>query len=268
MAGAAAAAPDLRGWLAAIVGSAAALVAFAFAAPSVGGLPALAPGVLAFACVSAEMLGVAALAPPLRPRWLLALLSPLLLLAAVTLAHDVAPPWASAAAVTVALLAAGTLAGAVVGRAIDDPGHLLVVAAVSALVDVYSVLHPTGPTAQLIEIEAAVNVLLLPWPILGTDVIAPVLGVGDIAFCGIYAVATRRHGLPMSRTIAGLAVGLAVTLVIVLVTGAGTPALPFMGAGVLLAQPRARALPRDDRGKAALGLVALSVALAAAFLLK
>jgi len=263
-----AAAPDLRGWLAAIVGSGAAVVAFAFVAPHLVGLPELLPGVLAYACVAGEMLAVAALTPPLRPRWLLALASPLLALAAVTVARDVAPPWVCAAAVTVALLAGGTLAGAVVGRAIDDPGHLLVVAGVSALVDVYSVLHPTGPTAQLIEIEAAVNVLLLPWPILGTDVIAPVLGVGDIAFCGIYAVTTRQHGLPMGPTIAGLAVGLAATLVIVLVTGAGTPALPFMGAGVLLAQPRARALPREDRRKAALGMIALTAALAAAFLLK
>ena len=72
----------------------------------------------------------------------------------------------------------------------------------------------------------------------------------------------------MGPTIAGLAVGLAATLVIVLVTGAGTPALPFMGAGVLLAQPRARALPREDRRKAALGMIALTAALAAAFLLK
>jgi len=238
-------------------------------APHVGaGLPPIVGGVLAFACVAAEMLGVAALTPPLRPRWLLAIGSPLLVLAAVTVAHDVAPAWASAAAVTVALLAAGTLAGAVVGRAIEHPGHLLVVAAVSALVDVYSVLHPTGPTAQLIEIEAAVNVLILPWPILGTDTIVPVLGVGDIAFCGIYAAASRRHELPMGRTIAGLAIGLAVTLAIVMATGAGTPALPFMGVGVLALQPRARALPREDRRKAALGLAALGAALAAAFLLK
>lgn len=244
----------VRRWLIATLGAALLLVVFAWIAPRLPAVHRYVAGVLAFACVGAEVLTVAGLAPPLRPRALIGLLLPLGAIVAVALAGSSLPPIAAAALVTVSLLGAGTLVGAVVGRAIEAPGHLLVVAIVSALVDAYSVLHPAGPTAQIIQIEAAVDVLILPWPILGTARIDPVLGVGDIAFAAIYAVASRRHGLSMTRTLAALAVGLAATLAVVLATGAGIPALPFLGAAVVIAQPEARRVPPKDRKKALIGV--------------
>ncbi|MBX3270240.1 MAG: hypothetical protein KF729_08260 [Sandaracinaceae bacterium] len=256
------------GWLLATAGCGAALALVALAAPHLPAVHPYASGTLAFACVGAEVLAVAALAPPLRARALAGLAIPLGALVAVALVGDALGRLPASVAVTVALLAAGTLVGAVVGRAIEDAGHLAVVAIVSAAVDAYSVLSPSGPTAQIVQIEAAVDVLLLPWPILGTPRIEPVLGVGDVAFAAIYAVASRRHDLPMKRTIAALAVGLAVTLAVVLATGAGTPALPFLGAAILVAHPRARRLRPEDRRKAWIGIAVLLAALGALVLLR
>lgn len=247
-------------WLAALLAPAALLALVAAIAPFVplsGSLGRGAAGVLAFACVGAEVLTAAALAPRLRPRALLALPVPIAALAAVAVLGDGWPRGAAAATVTVGLLSVGTLAGAVVGHAIDRAGHLVVVAVVSSLVDVFSVLHPRGPTAQLVQVETAVNVLILPWPILGTARIEPILGVGDIAFAAIYLGAAKRHGLAVRRTVLALAAGLAVTLAVVMATGIGIPALPFLGAAVVLAHPEARRLPPEDRKKALVGLVVL-----------
>ena len=263
-----AAGPDIRRWLLAAGLSALALAAVALAAPHVPiGIPYVA-GVFAFVCVSTEVLVVAALAPPLGPKALIGLLLPFGALVVVALAGSALPTLAAAALVTVSLLVMGTLTGAVVGRAIEAPGHIVVVAVVSAMVDTFSVLHPSGPTAQLIQIEAAVNVLILPWPMLGTAEIQPVLGVGDIAFAAIYTVASRQHGLPMWRTVTALAVGLALTLVVVIATGRGTPALPFLGLAVVIAHPEARKLPKKDRARAVIGMCVLAAGLAALFIFR
>ena len=246
------------------------LCAFALVAPRVSVAPgwSLLSGVLAFACVSAEVITAASNTPRLRSRALRWLLGPTAALAAVALAGSDVPKVVMAAVVTASLLWLGTAVGGVVGNAIEHPGHLLVVAIVSGMVDVFSVVHPSGPTAQIIELDVAVNLLLLPWPILGTSDIQPVLGVGDIVFAGIYAVASRRHGLPMWRTVLALCAGLLVTLVVVVTTHRGTPALPFLGAAFVLAHPTTWKLPAHERGKAAVGVAALAVLLGGLFYLR
>jgi hypothetical protein len=261
----------LAPWIASLLAPAGLLALVAALAPGVpidGSTWLVAAGILAFACVGAEVLTAAGLAPRLPARALLWLPLPIGTLVAVAVAGPALPRLLAAALVTSALLAVGTLLGSVVGAAIDHPGHLIVVAVVSALVDAFSVLHPSGPTAQLVQVQAAIDVLILPWPILGTDRIEPILGVGDIAFAAIYAAAARRHGLPLRRTLAALAAGLCVTLVVVLVTGMGIPALPFLGAAVVIAHPEARRLPAADRKKALLGLAFLLALFAALFALR
>lgn len=261
--------PILR-YLAALFAPALVLVALALVAPFV---PVAADWlalsvVFAFACVSAEVLLSSAAAPALPPRALVFLALPVTALLALAFLGASVPPLVAASIVTVALLAAGTLVGTVVGRAIEHAGHLIVVAAVSSLVDAFSVLHPQGPTAQIVRVETALSLLVLPWPILGTDDVQPLLGVGDVAFAAIYVAVSRRHELPVGRTVLALACGLAVTLGVVALTGRPTPALPFLGAAVVIAHPEARALPRADRVKALLGLCVLAVLFGGLFLLR
>lgn len=257
-------------WLGALLFFPIALVLTALVAPHVpiANTPLLgAAALLAFVCVSAEVLTTAALTPALPPRFLWLGAAPIAFTGLVLAAGEALPTFAAAALVTASLLSLGTLVGSVVGRAIEQAGHLVVVAIVSAGVDAVSVLHPHGPTAQIVQIQAAVSVLILPWPILGTDRIEPILGVGDIAFAALYLVAARRHGLSVRRTVFALAAGLAMTLVLVLATGVGIPALPFFGLAVVIAHPEARRLPKEDRAKAAWGLLAMGVLFAILFAL-
>jgi hypothetical protein len=249
-----------RWWLPSIILPSAALALIAAVAPLVpvgAGLGVMLAAVLAFACVGAEVLFASAAAPRLSRRALLWLLLPVSGLATVAVLGETLPQVIAAMVVTTCLLGAGTMIGAKVGNAIERPGHLLVVAIVSALVDAFSVLHPSGPTAQIIEIESAVAVMVLPWPLLGSARIAPVLGVGDIVFAALYLAACRRHRLSIRRTAIALAIGLAATFVIAVAAARGVPALPLMGAAVVIAHPEARRLPPEDRAKAAIGVAAL-----------
>ncbi len=260
-----------RAWLASLLGCALAFGLFAALAPLVASPSSLALGaavVLAFACVSGEVLIAARLAPALAPKALFGLAIPVAALACVAIAGDAAPKLLAGAIVTAMLLGAGTSIGAMVGSRIDRAGHLVVVAVVSGLVDAFSVLHPSGPTAQLVQIETALSVLVLPWPIVGTDRIEPILGLGDVVFAALYVAAARKHGLSLRRTVIALALGLGATLIAVLVSGIGLPALPFLGVSIVAAHPEARRIPREDRVKAAVGIGALIALFAALFALR
>jgi hypothetical protein len=91
---------------------------------------------------------------------------------------------------------------------------------------------------------------------LGTRNIEPFLGVGDIVFSGLYVATARRHGLALQRTLLALAGGYALTMLGVFVFRTAVPALPFLGAAMLLAHREARCPPLADRRR---GLVVLSV---------
>jgi hypothetical protein len=169
-----------------------------------------------------------------------------------------------AAIVLAALLVLGSMLGQTVGAAIEQPGHLLFVALVSSIADAASVLHPSGPSATLIQSEQALSLLALPFAFLGTDATPPLLGVGDVVFAALYVACARRHRLASVRTLTALALAFAVTMGGVFVAELPGPARPFLGAAMLIAHPEARRPPVGDRwrGFAVLGLlVALVLAL-------
>jgi hypothetical protein len=165
----------------------------------------------------------------------------------------------AAPVVNATLLLAGASLGSAVGGRIEHPGHLLAVAAVSTLVDSFSVLHPAGPTAAVVARPAAIAVVALHWPVPGTHDVVPVLGVGDVIFAALYLAAARRFGLGVIRAAIAVAVGLVATLVAAMITGLPLPALVGMGVAVVVAIPQARRLPSKDRKKAlvAIGVIAL-----------
>ena len=160
-----------------------------------------------------------------------------------------------------ALLAFGSALGAWVGSAIERPGHLLFVALVSSLVDSFSVAHPDGPSAQLARQPEMLALLALPWPMLGTRVAVPLLGVGDVVFTSLYWSAARKHGLAWRRTLLALAGGYLVTLIAVLVAARPIPVLPMLGAGMLLAHSAARKPHARDLKQGLWLVTALAVAL-------
>jgi len=253
---------------AALLGCAGASVGLAAIAPHVG-LPvttqawaARASFAFAFAFVTSEMLLVAALAAPLHgPRALAFSAGMAAGLGVVAAVQPTAGAWVSAL-VALLLLGAGSALGAFVGNHVLHVGHLGVVALVSSLADALSVFHESGPTAQILESAPTLALLAIAAPMPGTPDIPPILGVGDVVVAALYVAAATKHGLSRARTVVALGAGLAVTLGSVLLFERALPALPFLGAAVVVAHPAARLPPREERREAAIG-IAVVVALAA-----
>ncbi len=234
------------------------LLAASVPAPSVP-VPPVAAYLLGFVVVGATTLAAGAVAPVLTRRWLAGVVLPVAaVLLALYLWSECVPRPLGPVAVTVALLLAGGAVGGSVGGRIEHPGHLLVVAVVSLLVDTFSVYHPAGPTAAVVARPEALAVLALSWPMLGTSEIVPILGVGDVVFAALYLSASRRHGLGRGRTALALAAGLVVTLIAVVLTSVPIPALVGMGLAVLAVHPEARRLPAKDRRKGRIILAVLA----------
>jgi len=239
--------------------SAGLVLAVSFLAP---GLPLAPLGayIIAFVVVMGTTLAAARIAPTLeRPALSLVVLSAVAMLVLLFIYGETVPSPLGAVAVTAILLFAGGAVGGTVGGRIEHAGHLLVVAVVSLLVDTFSVYHPAGPTAAVVAQPKALAVLALPWPMLGTEEIVPVLGVGDIVFAALYLSASRRHGLGLRRTTVAVALGLVVTMAAVIISGFPIPALVAMGLAVLIAHPEARKLPPKDRKKGRIILGALAL---------
>jgi len=231
-------------WLAAIGWAVIVLVLAARSAADVD-VPALLAYAIGFTVVAGAALVSAWRCPAAPPAALL--FAALAAAALLLLGSHPLPPLDMAVAVTACLLVGGTLVGAVVGRAMEHPGHLVFVAIVSSAADVFSVFHPSGPSAAIVESEAALSLLALPWPMLGTQAIEPFLGVGDVVFTALYVAAARRHALSARATVLALTLGFAVTMVAVVVLEAAVPALPFLGLSMVIAHRQARRPPQRDR---------------------
>jgi hypothetical protein len=258
--------PDARAWLRWLASAAYAEVLLLAAHRVAPGVP-LAPVpafVLGFMVVSGTALFASVRCPPVGRRAL-----PLVLLPAAVLLWLSVSPLAElemAATVTPCLLLAASLIGAVIGTAIEHPGHLVFVAIVSAAADVFSVFHPSGPSAAIVQSEAALSVLALPWPMLGTSWIEPFLGAGDVVFTALYVASARKHGLGTARTVLALTLAYAVTMVFVIALEATVPALPFLGLAMVVAHRQARRPPERDRIRG-YAIAAAVVAAVAALLL-
>ncbi|MFT3921040.1 MAG: hypothetical protein QM778_00765 [Myxococcales bacterium] len=200
---------------------------------------------LAFAVVALQTLLVACVAP-MRRLWLP--LGALLLALAFTALRGSAPGAWTGAALTTALLAGGTAIGAALGARIEHAGHLLAVALVSGLADLWSA-H-AGPTARMVADAISrperLALFALPWPLWGTGTIQPVLGVGDVVFVALYLATFRRHGLSRVRACVGMGAGFALGLGLLLGLERAVPLLPLLGAGAICADRRARALEKRE----------------------
>jgi hypothetical protein len=219
--------------------------------------------VFGFACVSASVVAVSGACPPLGRKALLWLVLPTAALLA--LSTGAVSGLLMAVFVTAALLFGATLLGSVIGGAVEHPGQLIFVAIVGSAMDVLSVLHPSGVSAAIAESETALSVVALPWPLLGTNAIVPLLGAGDIVFTSLYVAATRRHGLSTVRTLVALGVGYALTVATVISLEQSLPALPFLGLTFVAAQPASRRPSAEDRRRGA--LISAGVVVAVAVLL-
>lgn len=255
--------PWLR-WLAVVGWAELVLLSAVHVAPRMQLDPLLGYGI-AFSTVCALTLASALACPPVGRRGLALAAVPCLSLLAISVAGAGTLP--TAVVVTAGLLLGATLVGAVVGCAIEHPGHLIFVAIVSSAADVFSVFHDAGPSHAIVESEAALSVLALPWPMLGTSQIEPLLGAGDVVFTALYVAAARSHRLSLGRTAVALGLAFAVTMGAVVALMAPVPALPFLGLAMVLAHPAARRPPQQDARRGWLVTGAVVALVAALFVL-
>jgi hypothetical protein len=144
---------------------------------------------------------------------------------------------------------------------------LLPASIVAASADVISVLSPHGPTRTVASDERALSLLAVSFPVPGTSLAAPALGVGDVLFVALLLAAARAHALSPIRVALLCAIGVALAGVASAMLGAAVPALPAIVAVVLVGVPGARRLRRKDR-TVALVASGVAVALAAAVLVR
>jgi hypothetical protein len=213
-----------------------------------------------FYCVIACVIGVAFRVPSHIRACIAGSLCAAALIAVAALSR--APDAFRAGCVLVALLALGTALGAQIGLRVKRPGHLLFVALVSALADMWSVTQPGGVSQQIAAEPAALHWLAVSWPLLGTRDVVPLLGVGDIVFVALYLGATRAHQLSLARTLWALLAGFTLTTVCVLALELPIPVLPWLGICFVCAQPRARSIDDAEMRRGLWVLAALAGALA------
>lgn len=248
----------LRSWILALL---AALFAQALTPVLGAQLPVLPAYGLGVTILVAVVLGVSAVAPAPDRRHLAWVLAPAALPLLIGLGRFGVDAHLPAALVHLGLLAAASLLGSFLGREIAHPGHLLPVAVVSSLADVYSVFGRRGPTAAIVESHPDVlAVVALPWSF-GHGPFLPVLGVADVVFTALYLTVARTFEA-RTRMLTGLFAGYVTLFASLAFVERALPALPFLGAGALLACPEARRLPPADRRVATVGMVASVVLVA------
>jgi hypothetical protein len=164
--------------------------------------------------------------------------------------------------VATALVALGWAIGAAIGRRVQHPGHLLPACIVAACADIASVVSPHGPTHAIVSSERALSLLAVSFPVLGTTDAAPALGAGDLVFAALLLGAARVHALPYVRTALLVLAGAIAAALLSAALEAAVPALPTIGAAVLLGVPRVRRLERRDRMPAQVFMVLAATAAA------
>lgn len=166
-------------------------------------------------------------------------------LALLAVAHVRSP--LVAALVDGALVAFAWATGGSIGRRVEDAGHLVAACFVAAAADVASVASSWGPSHAIASSERALSLLAISAPVAGTRVVAPVLGVGDLVFVALMLGVAAAKSLPYVRVALLAAVGIALAGFASAKLETAVPALPAIGALVLLGVPAARRVRRKDR---------------------
>jgi len=139
--------------------------------------------------------------------------------------------WIPAANVAKTVAAAGL--GYWLAGAVTSLGVIVLIAGLSAVVDIVSVAW--GPTKALIE-KAPESVSYLTvafvWPGYDPGRLSTALGVADLVFFALYVGAARAFELRSAATVAGVALGIAAAVVGGIWIGV-MPALPWLAAGFL-----------------------------------
>ena len=139
------------------------------------------------------------------------------------------------------LLILSFLLGELLSREVTHPGHLLPVALVLVIVDIWSV--SSGPSEQVAEtaikfsesggyaqdtVPPLITFLLLNFPQISTDKIYSFMGIGDLIIIAFFIGCIHKFNFPLKRSYASLIIGPIVAMLIANLIGEAIPALPVI----------------------------------------
>jgi len=153
-----------------------------------------------------------------------------------------------------ALIAFAWATGAAIGGRVEHPSHLLPASAVAAAADIVSVVSSWGPSNAIASSERALSLLAISFPVMGTRVAAPALGVGDLIFVALALGVARKHDLPYLLIAALSFVGVLAAGILSARLGQAVPALPAIGLMIVAFVPAARRVRRQDRSVATIAI--------------
>ena len=112
-----------------------------------------------------------------------------------------------------------------IGKGIDDISHLIPIAIVATLADIWSV---SAGATSLIIVSSHIHYFLLRFPIIGIGKIAFLIGLTDFLFFAIFFQASVRYNLGIIKNTALLCLSFLIAVASALWAEKGLPVLPFM----------------------------------------
>lgn len=160
-------------------------------------------------------------------------------------ANDVAIPSSlSIYFVDLAILGIAFNLGKLVGLLVNQRSFIVPLALVAAVADLWSVF--AGPTARIIEIPTYYRYFLICYPQLGSDVLSPMIGIGDFTFLALFLTLIPRFELRAQSTNWGIIVSFIVALFISTISNKGIPVVPFMATAFLTANWKLLEFKKSD----------------------
>lgn len=152
------------------------------------------------------------------------------------------------------LLASGI--GLWIGNGIDKISHLIPVALVAAIADIWSVA--AGATSAIV-VSPIMNYFFLRFPVFGSSSIPYLIGLTDYLFFGIFFQASVRYNLGVIKNTFLLALSFLVTVAFALFYGLGLPVLPFMGLFFVLGNLKLLKIDKEDKKEILLFMLAIGL---------
>ena len=112
-----------------------------------------------------------------------------------------------------------------IGEGIDEIAHLIPVAIVATVADIWSV--SAGATSMIV-VSSAINYFLLRFPVPGTSEIPYLIGLTDFLFFAIFFQAARRFALGTAKNVILLLASFLTAVAAAIFFRVGLPVLPFM----------------------------------------
>jgi hypothetical protein len=112
-----------------------------------------------------------------------------------------------------------------IAEGIDDITHLIPVALVATIADIWSV--SAGTTAKIV-VSSSINFFLLRFPVLGNNSIPFLIGLTDFLFFAIFFQAAVRYKLGALKNAILLILSFFIAIITALYSNTGLPVLPFM----------------------------------------